>query len=228
MDEETFSAIFHEHRDAVYRYARVLTRSNAAAEDIAQECFLSLTNFDAARGPVRAYLLGAVRRQAFKRFRNLWRESEEVEVIAVPADTARDVAVRQAVESLPALQREAIALFHWEGYSLDEIAAISMAECDREAIVDELEGRRSASVGPYGDCQFVRGLVAGINRTCGDAHPARHWVHAQLVDSRLDHFLEGRIEDLTIASHRLCRAGTGTNGHVGRLVDGSHATHTTL
>ena len=124
MDEETFSAIFHEHRDAVYRYARVLTRSNAAAEDIAQECFLSLTNFDAARGPVRAYLLGAVRRQAFKRFRNLWRESEEVEVIAVPADTARDVAVRQAVESLPALQREAIALFHWEGYSLDEIAAM--------------------------------------------------------------------------------------------------------
>lgn len=128
MDERTFSAIFEEHRDAVYRYARVLTRSNAAAEDIAQECFLSLTNFDPSRGPVRAYLLGAVRRQAFKRFRNLSRECEEADAAVLPADTARDVDVHEAVESLPALQREAIVLFHWEGFTLEEIAGMLETE----------------------------------------------------------------------------------------------------
>jgi RNA polymerase sigma-70 factor (ECF subfamily) len=124
VDENTFNAIFKEHRDAVYRYAHVLTRSTAAAEDIAQECFLSITNYDSTRGPVRAYLLGAVRRQAFKRFRNLARESEEADATSQPADTASEVAVREAVESLPALQREAILLFHWEGYTLEEIAGM--------------------------------------------------------------------------------------------------------
>lgn len=42
MDEREFGRIYAEHRDAVYRYARLLTGSSEAAEDIAQECFLAI------------------------------------------------------------------------------------------------------------------------------------------------------------------------------------------
>jgi hypothetical protein len=48
-DETAFEVLYHRHRDAVYRFAWVITRSAADAEDAVQECFLTL-NRRAAEG----------------------------------------------------------------------------------------------------------------------------------------------------------------------------------
>ena len=130
MDESEFSRIYGDHRDAVYRYARLLTGSPEAAEDITQECFLALArgNFRPALGAARGYLLGAARRQAFKRFRGLEREVELDEKAPAPAKPySSDLpgAVAEAVASLPPLQREAVLLFSWEGFKLEEIAEMT-------------------------------------------------------------------------------------------------------
>ena len=126
MDESEFGRIYGEHRDAVYRYARLLTGSPEAAEDITQECFLAIAkgHFRPEQGVARAYLLGAARRQAFKRFRRLEREVELDETAMAPVVAHSDLpaAVAEAVAALPPLQREAVLLFSWEGFKLEEIA----------------------------------------------------------------------------------------------------------
>ena len=72
MTEPEFRAVFHEHKDAVYRFALRMTRSAAAAEDIAQECFLSLLRlperYDPTPGLMRAFQLGVARNLALKQW----------------------------------------------------------------------------------------------------------------------------------------------------------------
>ncbi len=132
MDEREFNRIYREHRDAVYRYARLLTGAPATAEDITHECFLSLFKggYRSAGGTLKAYLFGAARRQAFKRFRHLERETELDEFAVAPsaAHLGLAPAVTAAVAALPPLQREAVLLFTWEGYTLEEIAEMTGAE----------------------------------------------------------------------------------------------------
>ena len=164
MDESEFSRIYGDHRDAVYRYARVLTGSPEAAEDITQECFLALArgNFRPALGAARGYLLGAARRQAFKRFRGLDREVELDEKAPAPAKPYSDLpgAVAEAVTDLPPLQREAVLLFSWEGFKLEEIA--EMTGVDTGTIKSRLSRGREAlreRLAPY------RSYVGGADGT---------------------------------------------------------------
>ena len=78
MTDAEFRDIFREHKDSVYRFAWRMTRSAAVAEDIAQECFLSLwrlpDRYDQKRGLMRAFLIGVARNLALKHWRteNRW------------------------------------------------------------------------------------------------------------------------------------------------------------
>jgi RNA polymerase sigma-70 factor, ECF subfamily len=164
VDESEFSRIYGDYRDAVYRYARLLTGSPEAAEDITQECFLALAkgNFHSAQGAARGYLLGTARRQAFKRFRGLEREVELDEQSPAPVKTYSDLpaAVAEAVAALPALQREAVLLFSWEGFKLEEIA--EMTGVDAGTIKSRLSRGRETlreRLAPY------RSYVGGSNGT---------------------------------------------------------------
>jgi RNA polymerase sigma-70 factor (ECF subfamily) len=163
VDESEFEDIYRAHRDSVYRYARLLTGSPEAAEDIAHECFLSVVkgSFQAGRSGARAYLLGAARRQAFKRYRGLEREVELVEVVAAPSgESDLTAAVAAAVAALPPLQREAVLLFSWEGFSLEEIAEMTGAETG--TIKSRLARARETlrrTLAPY------RAYVGGTNGT---------------------------------------------------------------
>jgi RNA polymerase sigma-70 factor, ECF subfamily len=130
MTEQDFRQAFHDHKDAIYRFALRLTGSPETAEDVAQDCFLELLRhpgrFDPARGSVRRFLLGVTRNLVYKRWRTqqpLDELDEEAygempELIAGPVSTI----VATAVQSLPPLQREALVLFEYEGFTLEEIA----------------------------------------------------------------------------------------------------------
>ena len=63
-DEDAFHELYQIHRRSIFQFAWRLTGSQTAAEDVAQECFLSLlegSGFDAGRGALRTYLLGMAR-----------------------------------------------------------------------------------------------------------------------------------------------------------------------
>ncbi|MBL8239083.1 MAG: RNA polymerase sigma factor [Bryobacterales bacterium] len=127
MDDVNFEMLYREHRNSVYRYARILTGSPDAGEDITQECFLALArgNFEPGRGEARAYLFGAARRLACRRFRKLEREVELEEMTVSPVHSDLPRAVGEAVAALPPMQREAVLLFTWEGFTLEEIAGMT-------------------------------------------------------------------------------------------------------
>ncbi|MEX2264306.1 MAG: RNA polymerase sigma factor [Bryobacteraceae bacterium] len=137
MTEPEIRAAYHDHKDAIYRFAWRMTGSAASAEDIVQECFLSLlrnpAGFDASRAPLRPFLLAIARNLARKQWRTeqRWDALDEEAFIAKPIDpetlqTAELVAA--AVRSLPPLQREALILFEYDELSLQEIARTVDAE----------------------------------------------------------------------------------------------------
>ncbi|HEY2017350.1 MAG TPA: RNA polymerase sigma factor [Bryobacteraceae bacterium] len=123
--------IFDEHHEGLFRFAYRLTGSAHDAEDIVQECFLTLLRpdcrFDPDRRPVRAYLFGAVRNQALKRRPKPDAGIPPQQTTASPEDqtlrTEIEATVADAVLRLPENQREVLILAHYERLPLSEIAA---------------------------------------------------------------------------------------------------------
>jgi RNA polymerase sigma-70 factor (ECF subfamily) len=131
MTDSDFRAIFDQYKDTVYRFAWRMTNSPTAAEDIAQEVFLSLLRypdrFDPTRGAFRPFLLAVARNLALKRYRDedRWDVLEDEHFHAPPFDIERGetgMIVGEAVNSLPPLQREVLILAEYEDLSLEEIA----------------------------------------------------------------------------------------------------------
>lgn len=114
-----------------------MTGSPEAAEDIAQETFLTLLRqpgrYDASRGELRSFLFGVARNLALKKWREAHRwDALEEDAVFDPPDTALqgEIADRvgAAVQSLPPYQREALILAEYEELSLEEIAQVAGTE----------------------------------------------------------------------------------------------------
>ena len=131
MTNSEFKAAFEAHKDAIYRFAWRMTNSSAAAEDIAQDVFLSLLRqpgrFDPSRGRLRSFLLGITRNLVLKRWRDekqwekLVDEQFAVEPVSIEGNEIAQI-VADAVGALPLLQREVLILAEYEELSLEEIA----------------------------------------------------------------------------------------------------------
>ncbi len=114
------------------------------AEDITHDCFLSLIkrpeDFNPSRGLLKTYLYSAARNLSLKHFRNTAREAAADafgEESSIPVreeplgrllDEELSLKVREAVFSLPPLQREALVLFEYEGLALSEISSVVGAD----------------------------------------------------------------------------------------------------
>lgn len=104
------------------------------AEDITQECFLALirqpARFNPNRGTMKTYLFSIARNLALKEYREERSELLQGEVAGADptASLPLSSAIAQAVATLPALQQEALILFEYEGFTLEEIAGIVQAD----------------------------------------------------------------------------------------------------
>ena len=143
-NQAAFVELYQRHRNGIFRFAYRLLGSVEIAEDITHDCFLSLikqpANFDPARGALRTYLYAAARNLAMKHFRGSDREAaldELVDDFPIPAreeplprllDEELALKVKEAVLSLPPLQREALVLFEYEGLSLNEVSSVVGAD----------------------------------------------------------------------------------------------------
>jgi RNA polymerase sigma-70 factor (ECF subfamily) len=150
--EEAFLVLYQCHRTAVFQFAWRLAGSRAAADDVTQECFLTLIRgaaFDAGRGELRSYLFGIARNLVFRSLRISGREAEEPADTPAPVDmlanmlrVERSELVAAAIEQLPILQREAVVLFTFEELPLEEIAKITGV--DPGAVKSRLHRARQA------------------------------------------------------------------------------------
>lgn len=120
---------FDHYHQAVFRFAWRLTRRADLAEDIVQECFLAYLRapgrFDPARGSVKTYLFAIARNLVLKDYRDNGREDPLPDLLLEAPCPDLAAAVAQAVSALPPLQREALVLFEYEGFTLEEIAQIA-------------------------------------------------------------------------------------------------------
>lgn len=141
-DPTTFGRAYDEHHRGVYRAAHRILGHHAQAQDVVQDVFLRVwrnpARFDARRGELGSYL----RLMARSRALDLWREGQaagragdrlklvvaqqEARVEERPAAMAEREgdrgAIRAALRTLPASQREAVVLAYWGGLTADEIA----------------------------------------------------------------------------------------------------------
>ena len=152
-DATAFEAFFDRHGGAAYSLAHRIVGDRDAAEDVAQEAFLSIwrsrAGYDRARGSVRAWVLGIVRNRAIDALRRdarpgvpqldfdddavleAGRAEERTDAEAVRRETAREV--RGALADLPNDQSKVIQLAYFGGFSHSEIAEmLEHAARDRE------------------------------------------------------------------------------------------------
>jgi RNA polymerase sigma-70 factor (ECF subfamily) len=140
-DQAAFLELYDSYRQPIFRFAYRLLGSVEVAEDVTHDCFLGLIrkpeNFRPERAALKTYLYAAARNLALKHFRDQGRETGLDEVAEEPKDSPRRgplrrlldeelaTQVREAVFSLPPMQREALILFEYEGLSLNEVAEIA-------------------------------------------------------------------------------------------------------
>ena len=143
-DPQAFRSAYVQHHDAMVGIAWSVLRDSAAAEDVVQDVFLELwtspASFDARRGSLRTYLRMIVRSRALDRWRSRVVaigavERARAEAAARPRavdsaaeplirkETAR--AVREALDTLPGPQRQAILLAYGSGLSTPEVATVT-------------------------------------------------------------------------------------------------------
>lgn len=137
---DAFALLYERHAQSVLALALRMMGNRAAAEDVAQETFLSAwrsgNSYRPEAASVRAWLLGIARHRAIDAHRRrltrerLWvsdarlteqRAPNRTEHYVIRADQAR--LVRAALTSLPAAQRRAIELAFLAGLTHTEIAA---------------------------------------------------------------------------------------------------------
>jgi RNA polymerase sigma-70 factor, ECF subfamily len=131
-----FDALYRDARDDVFAYTATLLRDSAAAEDVTAQAFERAykrrSRFDARRGSPRAWLFGIARNAALDELRR----RKRVETADLPApvsepgpDEAAQLAaerdaVRRALGTLAAKDRELIALKYHADLSNGDIAAV--------------------------------------------------------------------------------------------------------
>ncbi len=135
-DAQAFTELVSRYQHAVYRLC--LRYGAEEAQDLAQETFMRAfvhrERFDPAR-PILPWLLTIARRLCIDRIRKHKPVLSEDDRPLDPADEHPDAEsalatreqlgqLKQAHSKLADGPREAIALYHWEGLSYDEIAKV--------------------------------------------------------------------------------------------------------
>ena len=139
-DESALSSLYERYARLLYSIALRITDDRTAAEEGLQDVFHSVwlraTTFRPAAGSVSSWLSGIARNRAIDEVRSRWHRARERELTldylhewsgAVERGLEHLAIMRadlvQALGSLPSLQRQAIELAYYGGFSSSEIAA---------------------------------------------------------------------------------------------------------
>jgi RNA polymerase sigma-70 factor (ECF subfamily) len=139
-DQVGLAELYDRHAAAIYSLALRILRDRVAAEDTVQEVFTQAwrqaRNYDGMRGSVGAWLSTLARSRAIDALRAKRARPDGIaddtsartlaDAAPVPDESAiqseQSARVRQALNTLPELQRKAIELAYYEGLTHVEIA----------------------------------------------------------------------------------------------------------
>ena len=142
-DHEAFAALYDRVGGAAYGLARRVVIDPALADEATQEAFINVwltaATFDPARGTARAWIMTIVHRRAVDTVRRestrrrclrpalligADREYDVVldEVLQRASAKAADNVITRALAALTPLQREAIGLAYFQGFTYAEVA----------------------------------------------------------------------------------------------------------
>jgi len=139
-DEEAFSKLYDRISAAVFGMARRVVRDPARAEEVAQEVFLQVwqgaTRFDAERGSAKTWILTLAHRRAVDAVRRDqastdreqrydWSGGPDYDSVQEEVGTRLEhEQVRRCLQNLTDLQREAITLAYFGGYTYVEVSSL--------------------------------------------------------------------------------------------------------
>ena len=132
-DNAAFAELYSCHKQGVYLYCTRFLGDQPAAEDIFQEVFINL--LERVRGGghienVQGYLMRSARNRCLNviRDRKYPKDVDELEEF-LPGGESITVGEHEELESalqqLPAVNRDALLLCEYQGYSYDEIALLT-------------------------------------------------------------------------------------------------------
>jgi len=137
-DESAFAVLYDELSPAVYGMARRVVRDPSRAEEISQEVFIQLwktaARFDAERGSAKGWVLTMAHRRAVDAVRHDQaasnRDRKYISSIGPEFDEVEESVtlsleheqVRRCLAGLTDLQREAVNLAYYQGYTYAEVA----------------------------------------------------------------------------------------------------------
>ena len=163
----TADVLFAQHRDGVFRYLCRSVGQADTARDLTQEVFLRV-----ARSPVPDEEPPALRAWVFKIARNLVLnhardgrrrpESPDPPERSAPPTQELAAALREALERLPAIERDVFLMRETAGLSYDEIAAA--CEMTPDAVRSRLQRARGHLRETLGGALSVRG-ARGVRLT---------------------------------------------------------------
>jgi RNA polymerase sigma-70 factor (ECF subfamily) len=143
-DEAAFNRLYELVAGRVYGLARRVLRDPAQAEEVAQEVLVEVwrtaARFDGSRGSATAWIFTIAHRRAVDRVRAEQAGADRARRLAAgsahtPYDEVVDEAtarlehqqVRRCLKGLTGLQREAIELAYYRGYTYREVAQLLQA-----------------------------------------------------------------------------------------------------
>lgn len=137
-DEEAFAAVYDALGASVYGLARRVIRDPSRAEEISQEVFIqvwqSAVRFDPKRGSAKSWVLTLAHRRAVDAVRHDqaatnrenkydWSNGPDFdEVEETVTISLEHEQVRRCMDGLTELQREAVNLAYYQGYTYAEVA----------------------------------------------------------------------------------------------------------
>jgi RNA polymerase sigma-70 factor (ECF subfamily) len=140
-DEPAFAELYRRAAPAVFGLVTRVVRDPAQSEEVTQEVFVELwrtaSRFDPARGTARSWILTCAHRRAVDRVRSAERAARRDDLAGrrdqgrpydevveqVEAGLEREQ-VRRSLAALTELQREAVVLAYYGGYTHREIAEL--------------------------------------------------------------------------------------------------------
>lgn len=140
-DADAFALVYDAVAGMVYGLVLRVVRDPAQSEEVTQEVLLEVwrqsARYDATRGPVRAWIATMAHRRAVDRVRSA-QASTDREDRAASGDTQRSYdevseavehrleveQVRRALGALTPVQREAVTLAYFGGYTYREVAEL--------------------------------------------------------------------------------------------------------
>lgn len=144
-DPAAFEELYDRHGAAAYRLACRVVIDEYLAQDVVQDVFLTIwrgaASYDGSRGSLRAWVFAVTHHKAVDAVRRAQRHGgrrapeDALQTMPDPAlgaeeqtERAADSArVREALDALPELQRKALLLAYFGGYSQSEIATLTDA-----------------------------------------------------------------------------------------------------